>query len=639
MEVTVGTAGHIDHGKTALVKALTGIDADRLPEERRRGITVDLGFAEMSLDGTHFGFVDVPGHERFVKNMLAGASGIDLVLLVIAADEGVMPQTREHFDICRLLGIKSGIIVLTKTDLVDEETLEIAKLDAAEIVVNSFLQAAPVVPVSSRTGDGVEKLKEILTTTTAKLPKRNDQLITRLPIDRSFSMKGFGTIVTGTLVSGEIAEGLEMELLPVGKKVRVRGIQSHGKAVKSVTAGQRVAVNLGGIDRSKVARGMMLVEAGILPPTQILNAEIEVLPDAPRPLRSRQRLRLHIGTVEALARIHVLNDMGEIASGKKDLAQFRLERPVVAVPGERFIVRSYSPQATIAGGEVIDPLAAKHRRNENDGVRQFLSELKAASDKNATRIRLLVKGTGRAGSDQSDLQARTGLRTSILKKAIDDNLSNGNIVETGGRLVDKNEFDGLVEAVRSALADFHSREPLAKGMQREKLREQVFAYLPSEICTGVVENLTASNIVAADNETFRLRSYQARFLPHEEAFRQAIFYLYNMAGLEVPKLPDALAAATRGTKFTQQDARKYLQTFLDSGEIVKVSDEFYFERSAIDKLKSVLRQYADRADERTIDVSRFKELARVSRKYAIPLLEYFDREKVTTRSGDKRVIL
>ena len=427
MEVIVGTAGHIDHGKTALVKALTGIDADRLPEEKRRGITVDLGFAEMSVGDVHFGFVDVPGHERFVKNMLAGASGIDLVMLVIAADEGVMPQTREHFDICRLLGIKTGVVVLTKTDLVDAETLEIAKLDAAELVANSFLENAPMICVSSRTGDGIEELKKTLCKTAASLPARNDQLITRLPIDRSFSMKGFGAVVTGTLASGEITEGTELELLPDGTKVRVRGLQTHGKSVKIASAGQRVAVNLGGIDHSKITRGMVLSEPNILRPTQIFDAEIEVLTDAAKPLRSRQRVRVHIGTIEALARIQILNDMGEIAAGAKDFVQIRLEIPVVAVPGERFIVRSYSPQATIAGGQVIDAFAPKHRRKDLGVVRQFLSDLLAASGDNIVKMKLLLDAAGSSGLSFGDIQARTALRKEILITAIDANIASGSI--------------------------------------------------------------------------------------------------------------------------------------------------------------------------------------------------------------------
>jgi len=348
MNVIVGTAGHIDHGKTALVKALTGVDADRLPEERRRGITVDLGFAEMSVGDAHFGFVDVPGHERFVKNMLAGASGIDLVMLVIAADEGVMPQTREHFDICRLLDVKAGIIVLTKIDLVNEEDLDLARLDVAELVEGSFLNDAPVVAVSSRSGKGIDEVKETLIRLGSDLGVRNDEQVARLPIDRSFSVKGFGAVVTGTLASGSIAEGDEIDLVFVKPKLRVRGLQVHGQSVRSASAGQRVAVNLGGIDHSKIQRGMLLAEPGVLRPTQIFDAEVQVLMSAAKPLRTRQRVRVHIGTIEVLARIQVLNRTDEIAPGEVGFVQIRLETPVAAISGDRFIIRRYSPKIAIA---------------------------------------------------------------------------------------------------------------------------------------------------------------------------------------------------------------------------------------------------------------------------------------------------
>ncbi|MDQ3748230.1 MAG: selenocysteine-specific translation elongation factor, partial [Acidobacteriota bacterium] len=354
MDIIVGTAGHIDHGKTALVKALTGVDADRLPEEKQRGITIDIGFAELDLGEVKIGFVDVPGHERFVKNMLAGASGIDFVLLVVAADEGVMPQTREHFEICRLLEVKSGLIVLTKKDLVDAELLDLCRLDVSELVENSFLENAPVIAVSAKTGDGIAELKETLRTLALKIPARKNETVARLPIDRSFSVKGFGAVATGTLISGEISEADELEILPIEKIVRVRGLQTHGKAVKTVRAGQRTAVNLGGIERAEIERGMVLAEKAVLRPTQIFDAQIENLKDARKSLKTRQRVRVHIGTIESLARVQIINEQNEIAPGEKDFVQLRLETPIVCVPNERFIIRSYSPQITVAGGRVLD---------------------------------------------------------------------------------------------------------------------------------------------------------------------------------------------------------------------------------------------------------------------------------------------
>ncbi len=657
MEVIVGTAGHIDHGKTALIKALTGIDADRLPEEKRRGITVDLGFAEMTINDVHFGFVDVPGHERFVKNMLAGASGIDIVMLVIAADEGVMPQTREHFDICRLLGINAGVVVLTKTDLVDEETLDLAKLDTAELVANSFLENAPVVGVSSRTGEGMPALTDALSAVaralaraihlsgqlspllTRGLGQRRDDLVTRMPIDRSFSMKGFGTVVTGTLASGEIIEGAELDLLPDAIKVRVRGLQTHGHTVKIARAGQRVAVNLGGVDHSKVTRGMVLAEPNILQPTQIFDAEIEVLPNAPKPMRSRQRVRVHIGTIEALARIQVLNEQGEIAVGEKDLAQIRLETPVVVVPSERFIVRSYSPQTTIAGGSVIDAFAAKHRRKGLDTVRQFLRDLLSASGDIAETVRLIVNASGAHGLSFADIQTRTALKKELLTDAINANSVSGAILNANGRYVSAAEFERLSRSAETAIKNFHEKEPLAKGMSREALREKLFAFLPPEIFQAVIDSLESSGKIVADRETIRLGSHERKLSPVETAFNEKIKAIYKTAGLEVPKLEDAIGEAIKGTDLTPQNARKLFQIFLDSGELVKVTEEFYFAKNVVDELTEQLKQFAAQTNDRLIDVPKFKDLAGISRKYAIPLLEYFDREHITSRAGDKRLIL
>src|SRR5215813_663504 len=337
--IIIGTAGHIDHGKTALVRALTGIDADRLPEEKRRGITIDLGFADMDLGDVRLGFVDVPGHERFVKNMLAGAHGIDAVALVIAADEGVMPQTREHFDICRLLDVRKGLVVVTKADLVDEELLELVRAEARELVKGSFLEGSPSVAVSSRTGLGIEALKQTLHDVAVDVTPRTSDFVTRLPIDRSFTMHGFGVVVTGTLVAGEVREGYELDLLPEGRHVRVRGVQVHGSGVSKATAGQRTAINLSGLETDDVARGMVLAAPARFKPTHTVDANVRVLPDASRSLRSRQRVRVHIGTAEILARVRVLEDPNEIPIGANGFAQLRFETPVVGILGDRFIIR------------------------------------------------------------------------------------------------------------------------------------------------------------------------------------------------------------------------------------------------------------------------------------------------------------
>ncbi len=637
MDIIVGTAGHIDHGKTALVKALTGTDADRLPEEKRRGITVDLGFAEMRVGDAHFGFVDVPGHERFVKNMLAGASGIDLVLLVIAADEGVMPQTREHFEICRLLGVKKGLIVITKTDMVDDgELLDLVRLEAAELAEGSFLEDAAVVAVSSKTGAGIDELKHAIIETADSIGSRQDDLVTRLPIDRSFVVKGFGTVVTGTLASGSIHESDEMVLMPAAKKVRVRGLQTHGKEEKSVNAGQRAAVNLAGVGHDEIGRGMTLCESGMLRAVQMFDARIEVLAGVAKPLRSRRRVRVHIGTAEVLARVHVINETGEIGPGETDLAQFRLETPVAAIPGERFIIRSYSPQITIAGGTILDNFPKKHRRRDTAGSRDFLNALVKAADNAAEIIGLIVEAAGESGARFEDIQARTGWRKSIIQKATGENKQ---IVDAGGVYIGFENFESLRKKALDSIGQHHKREPLSQGLLRETLREKIFAHKPSEVFKAVIAGLESEGMIRIDNDLVRSASHSQTFTDEETRVISRLQEIFIKAHLAVPKLDEALETSVIGTKLRKDHARKLLQVLINGGEIIKVTTELYFSAAAIKSLIEKLRAFADSGTDRTIDVPKFKEIADVSRKYAIPLLEYFDSERVTVRSGDRRIVM
>jgi len=639
LDIIVGTAGHIDHGKTALVKALTGIDADRFPEEKLRGITIDIGFAELVLSDVSLGFIDVPGHEKFVKNMLAGAGGIDLVLLVVASDAGVMPQTREHFEICRLLETKSGLIVLTKKDLVDEELLELVKLDAAELVENSFLENAPVIAVSAKTGDGIEELKKTLKSLAFEIPARKNETIARLPIDRSFSVKGFGAVVTGTLIAGEISEADELEILPNGKKVRVRGLQTHGKSVKTAHAGQRTAVNLGGVEHAAIVRGMVLCEKNTLRPTQIFDAEIEVLKNAKKGLKSRRRVRVHIGTIEALARVQVLNERGEIEPGKKDFVQLRLEIPVVTIPNERFIIRSYSPQMTIAGGKVLDNSAVKHPRKDAANIRKYLRNLIEADGDKVKQTKLYLETTGESGAIFSDLQARTGWRNEVLQKAIQPNIENRAIIEAENYLVARTPFENLKTKTLAEIENFHKKEPLAKGILRETLREKIYGHLPLEIFKSVLLNLEKEKRIAAEKDIVRAASHSLELSADEKLLRQRLEKTYKTARLEVPKLEDALSEAVKNTKSNRETARKVFQLLVYSGEIVKITDEFYFPKNEIDDLIRKLKDYAATSSDRLIDVPKFKDIAGISRKYAIPLLEYFDRERITRRAGDRRLIL
>jgi selenocysteine-specific elongation factor len=637
LSVIVGTAGHIDHGKTTLVRALTGVDADRLPEEKRRGITIDLGFAELDLGDVRVGFVDVPGHERFVKNMLAGAHGLDLVALVIAADEGVMPQTREHFDICRLLGVSSGLVILTKTDAVDEELLELVRLEASELVAGSFLEDAPVAAVSARTGQGIDELKAALREAALAAPARSSDAVARLPVDRSFTMRGFGAVATGTLVAGEIAEGDELELLPAGERVRVRGLQVHGAQVKTAGAGQRTAVNLGGVDAAGVERGMVLAPVGRLITTQILDAWVDVLADAPRPLRTRQRVRVHHGTAEVLARVAALEESGEIAPGSKGLVQLRLESPVVALPGDRFIVRTYSPQRTVAGGVVLDAHAQKHRGRERAAARARLAALKGAD--RAARLTFFAESAGERGLPRASAAARTGWRDDVLAAATAEGLSRGALAEAEGVLVGSEIFRGLLRAAVEEVEAHHRREPLSRGLARETLRERVFSHAAPELFRAALKKGEEEGSLVAERELVRAAGHSLDLSPADAALRERLETVYREAALEAPALEDAFARAG-GASAKREHLRKLLQLLLDSGALVRVKEDLIFHRGALERLTAALRDYAAaHAPDRLIDVAAFKELSGVSRKYAIPLLEYFDRERITRRAGDRRLVL
>ncbi len=637
-DITVGTAGHIDHGKTSLIKALTGVDADRLPEEKQRGITIDIGFAELDLGDVRIGFVDVPGHERFVKNMLAGVSGIDLVMLIVAADEGVMPQTREHFDICRLLGIKAGFVVLTKIDLADAETLELAKLDVAELVAGSFLESAPVIEVSSRSLAGIDAVREHLRQSANSVESRSVRLSTRLPIDRSFTVKGFGAVVTGTLAAGEIRESDELQLMPDGRGIRVRALQTHGRKADAVHAGQRVAVNIAGVDHDSVLRGMQACTAGVFRPTQVIDTVVEVLETAARPLRSRQRIRLHIGTAEVLARVAVLNDVNEIAPGGGGAVQLRLEHPIVAVPDERFILRQYSPQVTIAGGRVLDPLAEKHRRKDLLDVQGLLSVLAESGNGTAEQIAAFVGRAGRAGIGTDNLLARTGLRPEVLAKLLNELSAAGRIVNADDRCVSSKVFDELGRSSVGELARFHAGDPLLSGMPIDVLRGLAFRGVSPAVTRAVLAKLESDGKIAIAADVVRLAGHSTQLSPAEKAASDLITAAYQSAGLDVPRLDEVLqAAAARGC--SPEAVRKLFRIKLDSGEIVKVTDEFYFAAGVIDGLAAKLRQRAAETGNSLLDVAQFKEIAGISRKYAIPLLEHFDRTRVTRRAADKRIIL
>lgn len=635
--VIIGTAGHIDHGKSTLVRALTGKDPDRLPEEKRRGITIDLGFADLDLGDVRLGFVDVPGHERFVKNMLAGAHGIDIVALMIAADEGVMPQTREHFDICRLLGVQKGVIVITKTDLVEEELIPLVREEAEELVAGSFLEGAPIYAVSAKTGREVEALKDALRDLAKQVPARSSESVPRLPVDRAFTMKGFGAVVTGTLISGEVKEGDELQLLPTTTRVRARGLQVHGQPVPRAMAGQRTAVNLGGIDAVEIERGMVLAPVGRLRATQIVDAQLNVLASAPRALRTRARVRLHIHGAEVPARLQVLETKGEIPPGQKGFAQLRLESPIAAVAGERFIIRSFSPVQTTAGGIILHPFASKHRGRDLQEVHRQLQNLLTAD--RANQVSLFIESAGDQGLTQADLAAFTGWTDAVLTQALGQAIDSRALVNCGEIYVSRSKFDDLKQNALAEVNTHHQKEPLARGIARETLRERCFAHIPPEVFRAVLLDFEREGALTSEKDIVRAATHRVDLSGGDATLRDRLAQIYETAGLEPPSLDEAMQLAEVPAA-RKVHGRKIFQLLIDTRVVVRVQGDLFFHRRALDDLIGKLRTYADRNEpDRTIDVAAFKNLAGVSRKYAIPLLEFLDRERITRREGDRRLIL
>jgi selenocysteine-specific elongation factor len=630
--VIVGTAGHIDHGKSSLVLALTGTDPDRWEEEKRRGITIDLGFAHLELGAIRFGFVDVPGHERFVRNMLAGATGIDLVLLVVAADESIKPQTREHFDICRLLGVERGLTVLTKADLIEPDSLELVRLEAEEFLKGSFLAGSPIVPVSSKTGAGLDRLKQELVRLGASVVGKNATQHFRLPIDRAFVMKGFGAVVTGTLVAGSVAAGDEVELFPARRRVRVRGLQVHGSSVERATAGQRTAVNLAGVEAGELERGMVLTAAGLFEPTARADVELTQLPSA-RPLRDGARVHFHQGTAETIAEVRLLGPR-QLEPGATAFAQLRLRAPALLLPGDRFILRQFSPVITIGGGRVLANRPPRHKlRDAAD-----LESLNVLAGKNRQKIlETLVAGDGRGALAEAELIQRTGWRVEDLRTITEALEKDGRLrklatsplmVATPGGL------DALARATCVAVHAFHEKEPLLEGISKEALKAQVFARAPDVLFTAVMQSLVEAGELTLAGDIVKRAGRTVTLSREEEEARSLVEQAFAQAGLTVPPVGEVLGTL----KVEPKRAHKILQILVKEGILVKVSEELYFHRTALERMADLLRSFKKTKGER-ISVLSFKELTGVTRKYAIPLLEYLDRQRKTRRVGDERVIL
>ena len=643
--VVVGTAGHIDHGKSALVRALTGTDPDRLKEEKDRGITIDLGFAHLVEGETSLAFVDVPGHERFVKNMLAGASGIDGVLLVVAADESVMPQTREHFDICRLLGVSSGVVALTKADLVDEETVELVRLETAELVAGSFLEGAQVLPVSARSGAGLDRLREALLAMSTQLPERTSHGAARLPIDRAFSVKGFGTVVTGTLVSGRLGVDETLELLPDRRAVKVRGLQVHGASGRVAVAGQRVAANLAGVEVSEIARGDTVVTPEAFEATTRIDGVLDLLSSARR-LRHGARVRFHQGTSEILGRVALGPGLGPLAAADAPMAELppggrafvrvRLERPAVLTRGDRFILRAYSPPLTIAGGQVLDPhpprvgirtASARDRfdRLFGDGSRSTATELDAAS--------AMIAERGLAGVPVAELVPRMGVAPEASEAFAQEVVEAGVAREVAGVLVAEASLVAVAAQLVDLLTSFHASHPLSEGVPREEARDRLFRFTTPAVFESVVGGLVGEGRLRS-SQYLALATHTVTLSPEEQRVSEAVREHLKRAGLR----PPAPAALPAELGCDAEVLERIVKLLVRQDQVARVG-ALLFDGEALGSLKQDLQALKAGGDPVPIDVAMFKDRYGVTRKFAIPLLEYLDRERVTRRIGQHRVLL
>ena len=629
-QIILGTAGHIDHGKTTLIKALTGTNTDRLKEEQDRGITIELGFASLDLpSGQHLGIVDVPGHERFVKNMVAGATGIDLVTMVIAADEGVMPQTREHMEICVLLGIRHGFVVLTKTDLVDEEWLELVMEDIRDFTRGTFMADAPIVPVSAATGAGVDTFIDILDNFCREIPARNATGLFRLPVDRVFSMKGFGTVITGTLVSGKVSVGENIMIYPSGIISKVRGIQVHNQGVTDAAAGMRTAINFQGLERADVNRGDILSFPGALHPGYMVDASFHYLPSNRKPIRNRTQVRFHAGTSEILG-VLVLLEAEELAPGENTVVQIRLESPMAMVKDDHFVIRSYSPVRTIGGGQILNPIPVKHKGFKTE-VAEGLKGLK--TDLPEAVIDYHVKASGYRGVDFSDLKLMVNIPDKQLEIFLGTMMSARSVIQIDKEnriYIHGTSAEQYQQEMANHLDSYHKANPLKPGMLKEELKSKFPDVSGGKLFTQMLNQKIKDGTVVLEEKTVRLANHKISLAVDQTDIREKILDTYASSGLQPPYFKELV----KSMGVDASVAKDVLMLLVSEGLIAKAKEELYFHQDAVQALKRRLMDFLTANGE--ISTPQFKEMTGASRKYVIPLIEYFDAKNVTIRIGDIR---
>lgn len=629
--IIVGTAGHIDHGKTALIQALTGTDTDRLKEEQQRGITIDIGFAFLTLpNGIELGIIDVPGHEKFVKNMLAGVGGIDLAILVIADDEGIMPQTEEHLAICDLLQVQRGLVVLTKTDLVEEEWTEMVIEDVQQGLSGTFLQDAPIIPVSSKTGSGLDELRKQLAILADQVEERSSEGVFRLPVDRVFTIKGFGTVVTGTLISGSVKREDIVEILPERIKTRVRNMQVHEVPVERAYAGQRTALNLHGAEKRSIQRGAVLCEPDLLHPTYMLDAHLTLTPKAPKSLKYRARVRFHHGTSEILGRV-IFFDREELLPDDSAYVQFRLESALVAMARDRYIIRSYSPIITIGGGEILFIHPQKHKRSSRIVAR--MTTLKNGSLKDVlsmyvehAKLQPITSKTisGMLAVTEDDIQR--GLHLLIQQKSV------VNTVKQGIAVIHAGHYQHTMTKLLQVLDEFHAQFPLKSGMAKEELRKKLPADLPLQIFQQILDDQVNAGAICVEQKMVRKSAYRLQLSAEQRQIKQKLEQLYLSAHSQPPNRKDAL----KSTGFPEKESQEILRLLLDDGTLVRVEGEIYYHKDILDEITQRIIGYLKEHHELT--VGDVKNLLQLSRKYTVPILTYLDAAGITIRKGDVRVL-
>lgn len=628
----LGTAGHVDHGKTALIKALTGVDTDRLKEEKERGITIELGFASLTLpSGQIVGIVDVPGHEKFIKNMVSGAAGINLVMMIIAADEGIMPQTKEHLHICSLLGITCGLVALTKIDLVEKDWLELVKSEIIEFLHGSFLEKAPIIPVSAIKQEGLSDLMDAIEAAVSQISEKPDDGIFRLPVDRVFTMKGFGTVVTGTLVSDRIKVGEEVQILPEGLISRIRGIQVHNQPVEEAWSGQRTAINLQGVEKSSIQRGDVLAHPQTVWPSQRVDIFVEYLAANSKNLKNRALVRLHTGTSEVIARL-ILLSKDELTPGEKAFAQLVLVNKTVVVAGEHFVLRSYSPVTTIGGGQIIDPQPVKHKR-QNEKVISDLNRLRNGSL--PERISVIMERTGFAGINLCGLAFRLGVNTKKIKEILENLFSRKKAILLDNEdttVISEYFYNQLEELITRNIATYHEKNPLKEGISKEELKAALDRPVSTKLFNMALRSLGNKEIIVSDKDNVRLAEHRIQLTDGLDSIRLAIAGIYKKAGLTPPALTDVVAV------FNDQKAKaqSIIKLMVKDGDLIKINEELCFFRESLDQLRKDYKGLLIKEGKAT-PVS-FKELTGLSRKYIIPLMEYFDVDKLTVRVGDHRIL-